>query len=449
MSAGLTERGRTMTWALAAALAIPAAAAVCWPVWPGHMSFDGLLAYDQAVRGVRTMLWPPLHSYIFALFRMAHLGVGWVLFAQVFLLFFAAAALFGLMLGRAWRMVAAFGAMVALILAVPAVLGSLFAHWRDVPVASFALMGLALWAAGRRTPWLAVLAVLAEGLALGLRYNAVGLIFPLLALMLWKPLPRGAATLRARLAVILAMLVVLPLAWASTRWRLPDLALLPASSGFEATKELDLIGISACANRSYLPPGLTGGAPITGQQLRWTYDPRHLQLALEPRAGVPAIYESDAGGELSPAWSRAVRAQFGCYLSHRTTVFMEQMGMAREGVFYAVHGGIDPNPHGLKLSRPDASKTVTDYVGAHANDLWRRPFWLYPLAAAAVAWAFARRRAEAWPMAALAVGAFGYAGLLFVAAPAADARYIFPSNLACIVLIAWTIGGLGRRSVPA
>lgn len=44
-------------------------------------------------------------------------------------------------------------------------------------------------------------------------------------------------------------------------------------------------------------------------------------------------------------------------------------------------------------------------------------------------------------------GAFAYAGLLFLVSPAADARYIFPSNVTCALLIAASLGIIvqGRR----
>lgn len=429
-------------WLPAALLAALTSTAICWPVWPGLMSYDGLLAYQQALRGVHTMLWPPLHTYIFALFQAGHLGPGYVLFAQVFLLFFSANLIFGLFLRRTSQALTAMLAMIALCILVPPVLGSLFAHWRDVPTASFALAGLALWGLGgryRSIP-LTVGGVFALCLALALRYNAIALIFPLLALIVISPLPGRRASSAMRLVVIAATLIGLSLSWASTRWRLPDLMLLPATGGFAAAQEFDLIGISACAGRDYLPPEVSSGAPMTSRQLRWAYDPRHLQLTLKRKAFVPVLVETDAGGKVQQTWREVVPHEFGCYLSHRTAVFVEQMGMAKAEVFYPVHNGLDANMDGLKLARPAAAGAARSYVTNHSASLWRRPFWLYVLGLCGVAAAFAARSPLAWTMAAMMTGALGYVGLLFLAAPAADARYIFPSSIFCIVLIALSAG---------
>ena len=53
-------------------------------------------------------------------------------------------------------------------------------------------------------------------------------------------------------------------------------------------------------------------------------------------------------------------------------------------------------------------------------------------------------RAQAWLILALLAGAYGYAGLLFVAGPAADARYIFPSNILCLLIATSSLGLMMR-----
>lgn len=425
-------------------MAAAAAAVVAWPAWPGYMSYDSLLAWDQAKYGVQTSLWPPLHTYLFQLSHAAGAGPGGLLVAQVFLLVFGAVMAIRMLVPSrplGWALCLMFLGGLAFF---PTLLGSLLAHWRDVPTAAFALLGLALWlaAAERRAPALLVPAILAFGVSIGLRYNAFALVAPLLALMAWRPYLGAPASGWTRALVVSVAALSLGLAWASTQWRLPDGLKLPAADGFGGAQLWDVIGVSACSGRNHVPPAVTNGHPVSVAQLRRAYDPRHLQMTLAPKPGVPMMVETNGGGSVPAAWRQALLAETPCYISHRTAVFVEQMGMAKAGVFYPVHGGIDANPHGLKLARPEAARQVNRYVAAHADEWVRRPFLLYAAALGLGLLAILRDRRIALLVLALLAGGFAYPALLFVAAPAADARYIFPSNVTCLALALIALGVL-------
>lgn len=428
-------------WLLATSLAVVATALVCWPAWPGYMSYDSLLAYDEALHGVRTMVWPPLHAYLFALSQAAGAGAGGLFVAQTFAIFLSANLIINLMTRDArWAAFLCLSFLASFAYA-PSQLGVLLAHWRDVTTASFALMGVAIWlvAARYRRPILIPLAALSFGAAVALRYNALPLVIFLMALMVWRPLLGAVASPAARRLALVSLLVSLGLAWASTQWRLPDFQGGLKAGSPAITQAFDLIGISACENRSLLPPGLTDGRPMSGAEIRRAYDPRHLNLSLAPKpggrdfTGVPA------------AWAAAVASHPGCYLTHRTAVFVEQMGMASDAVFYPTHGSIDDNPYGLALAHPKASAVVVAYVQRNAVEPWRRPVLLYLGALGLTLAAAWLRRDAALLLGAMLGGALAYVAGLFVAAPAADARYIFPSSTFCALLIVLAAGAL----VPA
>lgn len=435
-------------WLALAIVCALATAAACYPSWPGYMSYDSLLAYQQAVYGVQTSLWPPLHTYLFMLSRAAGAGAWGLFVAQTFALLYGAGLILHVLTARralAWVLCALFAGGLVYF---PTLLGAMMAQWRDVTTAAFAILGIGLWLAaaqGRSVPLLA-LAILAMSLAVGLRYNAFVLVGPALLLMVWRPfLAPGAAGAWTRAATVVLLVAGLSGAWASTQWRLPDGLKLPGAQNFGGTQEFDVIGISACAGRNYLPPGVTNGQPITVAQIRRAYDPRHLLSTLAPKPGVPRLMETGAGGQVEAAWARLVREEPACYLSHRTAVLVEQMGLARDGVFYPVHGAIDANPFGLALSHPEASVAVRDYVKVAANALPQRPFWLYVAAALVGLIAAAVVRRHALLILALLAGAFAYPALLFLAGPAADARYIFPSNVLCLLIV---LGGAGLLLTP-
>jgi hypothetical protein len=244
------------------------------------------------------------------------------------------------------------------------------------------------------------------------------------------------------------LVACLGLAWASTHWRLPDFRAMPDPHNFAGTQEFDLIGISACADQVYLPPAITAGAPITARQIRMAYDPRHLQRAFRQQPGAPPILESDAGGQVEQVWPRVVRAELPCYIAHRTAVFVQLMGLDRADVFIPTYKQIDPNPFGLALAHPKAARAVSDYLIRRAPELWRRPFLLYLAAPVVVAALWWRRSPARLLFLALLGGAFAYPALLFVAAPAADARYIFPSSVVCAFIVATGVAALmdGRKA---
>jgi len=414
----------------------------CYPSWPGYMSYDSLLAYEQAVYGVRTALWPPLHSYMFQVSRMIG-AESWGLFlVQTFVLLFGAGLTIHVLTPRrvlAWTLCLFFAGG---LIYFPTLLGTLLAQWRDVPTAGFAVLGIGLWlaAAQARSIPLLMLGVVAMSLSIGLRYNAFVLVAPAIALMLWRPFLDAGPAWPARIAALVMVLAGLGSVWASSQWRLPDGLPLPNAQNFAATQQFDLIGVSACAGYNYLPRAITNGKPITVAQIRKAYDPRHLLMTLAPKPGVPAMLETDANGQIQRNWVPVILGEPACYAAHRAAVAVEQMGMAKGEVFYPTHGLIDPNSFGLALRHPTQSHIVVDYIKQHADETPRRPWVLYALATVLGLLAAGVARAQAWLILALLAGAYGYAGLLFFAGPAADARYIFPSNILCLLIATASLG---------
>jgi hypothetical protein len=401
------------------------------------MSFDSLYAYQESRTGIETMLWPPMHAYLFWLSRHLGADVGGLFAFQTFLLFFGAAVSLNLLVRRRIWALAGLAAFAVAFVLVPELLGVATAHWRDVTATSFAMAGLAAWlVAVKRGSWPPLtLAAVSFGIAAALRYNAVLLIVLIAPLMAWAPFLRTKAPARARALAASLLVACLGLAWASTHWRLPDFRAMPNPNNFAGTQEFDLLGISACADKVYLPPLMTGGWPITPRQIRAAYDPRHLQLAFRPQPGAPQIIETDALGQVERVWPNAVKREFGCYLAHRAAVFAQQMGMAKHDRFIPGYSRIDPNPYGLTLAHPRAAAHLSYYVSTRAPELWRRPFPLYLLAPVIVAALWWRRSPARLLFLALLGGAFAYPALLFVAAPAADARYIFPSSVLCVFIL--------------
>jgi hypothetical protein len=417
------------------------------------MNYDGLYAWRSSIEGIDTAVWPPMHAYLFWLSRAVGLGTGGLFALQTFLIFIGAALSAALLIPGRRALAAALAGFALLCVVIAPMWGVMLVHWRDVTTASFALLGLSLWllAASARSRILLACAALAFGLAVSLRYNAFALFAGLAPLMIWKPFLGAPAGARERAAAAAALGIAFGLAWASIEWRLPDLQPLPPAHTATNIQVFDLLGVSACEGRSRLPLEVTRGAPLSGDQVRRLYDPRHLQLAFGPHPGIPQIFATQKyqtpqmRTDVAVAWRAALTERPGCYLRHRTAVAVEQMGLAPAGVFYPTHGKIDPNPYGLALAHPAASQAVTAYLWQASQRWWSRPAWLYAAAVAVGAALALRRDPRALLAGALLAGAAANEAVLYLVAPATDARYIFPGDVFCALVIVVGLAVLAER----
>ena len=431
---------------LAVLYALAASALLCYPTWPGLMSFDSLFAYKESLEGIVTAVWPPAQAYSFYLSRAAGAGVWGVFIGQAFILLFSAALIFSM----AFRTIAAVvTALLVFSLAFvwfPTLWGTFGVLWKDVTTTSFALLGLALWLLAIRTvsyAWL-VAGAAAFAVHVALRYNAFPLTFFVMALMAACPFGFVRRP-NARLITSAVLLGGLGLAFISMKVRLPDFRVLPSGTGLSAVQEFDLLGISACEGVNLLPPGVSDGAPVSAADLQQLYDPRHVQLAFRHVPGVPVLLETDADGAVESTWFSIVPQHVGCYLKHRMAVFREQMGLSGP-VFYPTHPGIDANDYGLALAHPALTTEWVGYILRSSNSPFRRAYLLYGLAILGVIAALFRRVPNRLLLSALLFGAMAYPCTLFFVGPAADARYIFPSNVFCVLLIIVSFGAVARTA---
>ncbi|MDP3660659.1 hypothetical protein [Phenylobacterium sp.] len=437
---------------LALALCIGASAYQLHTIFaPGFMSFDSLLFYEEAIDGVTRSTWPPAYAYLIQITRALGGDYGALFLAQTAMVFgFGGYLTMRLAAGSSVRRLLALVLFMAAFIAVPPLLGTMIVLWNAVPVAGFMLAGAVFQLAGargQRIGW-ALAAILAYATCFALRYNSVFLIGPEMLLLLAFPL--GArSTAKHRITVATVALVAFAIALVSFSHRLPDLKPLPFNAGVRTIQSFDLIGVSALCGESFLTPEMTAKGPVSIAAVRRHYDPRHLNVSLADRPGVASIVKPADADQVDAAWRRAVAAHPGCYLKHRWAVFTEQMGAAPGGLFYATHGGIDPNRFGFVLDNPEQAQRAAVAISQSANDPLRRPVWLYLGAVAAVLWLALRRDVRALPLGLLTLSALAYAGSHLFIAAAADARYIFPSNVLCVVVIAAALGGRQALLTPA
>jgi hypothetical protein len=428
-------------------VAAAASLLICWPVWPGLMSYDSLFAYRQSIEGVEIADWPPMHDYLFYLSRKLTGGPGGLFGAQTFVLFFSASVIIGVHSSSRMRYVIGIVFFGACCFYFPTLHGTLIVNWKDVLLASFSLLAIALWLVALRFSSRMMLLPVAAALvgALSVRLNSLPMLLPFLVAFLLQPV--GAARPGSRVFASIVVVAAIVLAHLSTVWRLPDMKPLPPlGHTFAGVQLWDLVGISVCADKNLLPLPRAGSAVLSVDELRAAYDPRHVDLTLLPRNGVTPLERPTAGtfADLSRAWRAAVLAYPHCYLHHRTTVFEYQMGIAPK-VFIPTHGGIDANDFGISLRHPEAAQAQIQSIESGADTWLRRPFWLYILAVGATLLAIVNRWRSVPLVVILGSGAILYVASFFFLAPAADARYIFPANIFCALLLAIALPLIGER----
>lgn len=436
--------------ALGLLLLIPALAAayVAGSVWPGLMGYDGLLAFRESARGVTTVTWPPMHAYLLTLSGQFPMAPGSVIFLQVFCLgaggVVVAFRLFSSTLQASLASIVYLGALAL----SPSVAGPMAVHWRDPLTAAFFALAAAAWLSPPgRSSWPGlILGAIAATVCVSLRYNAFPVVVPLTCLMIYR-VWRYPPSAPGRLAAILLLLAPYPLALASVTWRLPDLQRMPRAENISTTRLFDIVGVGACSGKSFLPaaPGATAMTPP--DTLRKVYSPVHANLV------IAGLKEGGYSTKFSPAtlrtaWLDAVRHDPLCFLSHRRLVLLAQVGALRGDPFYVVHGGIDPNPFGFQLARPDLAAAYVTGVVERSRAYWNRPAVLIGMSLVLMLLSFRSAPSRRLVKLALALGAIGFTGLLFLVSPAADARYIVPALAAAALLAGISAADLlpGRRS---
>lgn len=452
---------KTFSRIIAVLLSLAATLVLTWPVWPGFMSYDSLYVYREALDGVTISQQPPVHAYLFMIFRALGLGTGGLFFFQTFLLFFGSILIMRRFIASLPVLAAAFAVYVAAFFFFPTMLGAAIVHWKDVLTASFFIFGFALWlrANDRRSYPLLAAAVLFMCLSASARLNAITLCIIPLALMIVRPFGVRRPPLRMRAIAAAIVAAGLFFVYAQMTWRLPDFAALPTDRGERITMAWDLLGISACEGVDLMPPQF--GPPLSADQLRILYDYRIADFSFMKREGHPSLPGTELHGAddgvVRAAWSHAVPAHFGCYTAHRMSVLRGLLGLVDEPIIEPTANGIDPNPYGLHLEHPGAARAVEDLVVHADHVMWRRQFVLYftaPILAIAVVLLLGRRF-MVLPL--LVLCGYAYlAGLVF-GAPATAGRYPFASNVCCLLatvigatmLLAWYVQTRLRKPAPA
>jgi len=347
----------------------------------------------------------------------------------------------------------------------PAILNFIGVLWKDVGLAvslafCFACVALSRAArAGQITTLLVVLVV--SFYAVGVRYNAVPALLPLLWLLLLPFFGR----LGWRRSVGMATLAIIGPALFLVGGRLVSYQLLDAKRIHleQAIELFDLAAISIISGADVIPDEAKS-ANFTSQALRASYSPASSSsLIFRPDPAIsPPLQLTESPQHLTifrQAWEHAIINYPWAYLSHRGAVFASLLGLGRQTPFAATvdygqqsatfEAGVgvlgDPAVKSIDVGRPIFGQRVAasllmafvNWAAVHTY-LFFGWLWLLVLVATFVAAIVLRKR----PMADVAIG-LSASGLLyllpyFFVAPSSDFRYLYWSivaaNLSTVIM---------------
>jgi hypothetical protein len=432
---------------------------------PGIYSPDSLDQLLQAQRGVYSDGHPPLMAGLWSLLLRVS-GTAASLYWLHFGLLASAFVLFAL----AFRRSNLPGAVWLLLPAAcsPAILNFIGVLWKDVGLAvslafCFACVALSrATRAGQITTLLVVLVV--SFYAVGVRYNAVPALLPLLWLLLLPFFGRPGW----RRSVGTATLAIIGTALLLVGGRLVSYQLLDAKRIHleQAIELFDLAAISVISGADVIPDEAKR-ANFSSQALRAAYSPTSSSsLIFRPDPAILPPLQLTANPQyltiFHQAWEHAIINYPWAYLSHRGAVFASLLGIGRQTPFFATvdyrqqsatfEAGVgvlgDPAVKSIDVGRPIFGQGIAasllmafiNWTAKHTYLLFGWA-WLLVLVATFVAAMVLRKR----PMAEVAIG-LSASGLLyllpyFFVAPSSDFRYLYWSILAANLSTA-VVGGI-------
>lgn len=387
--------------------------------FPGFMSADSFMQFDQS-RSLRFTDWhPPLMSWLWSKLNYLAAGPEGMLYFQLALLWSALAV-------WCWQYrTRPFVWLIPLIGLLPWVLNFAGVLWKDIGMA-FALLLLTGIAAGKVTGWRLGAALLLFFYAINLRHNAIVAAVPVLLLVLarWRP-AYGPARLLLTTAAALVLTVVIGNV---INYRI---------IGAERTRPLnfiivdDLSYLSLKEKRSLIPGVSLGQIQFCSQ--RTISETRLLARDVCMQGlGKPETVDL-MRANLQPAWLAAIGRHPVSWLRFRTAAFGFLLRSPEDAPFYYWHEGVVRNKVGVVQQAGVATPLVQDLVENTATALpflFKPYWWLSAGTVLLLGTALLRTTTTLRNVQALLVSALLYTLAYLPVTPMADFRYIYWSVLA-------------------
>lgn len=408
--------------------------------YPGFMSYDTLHALRAARGEVTDSIWPPMVSYVWRMVDFFSDDPSAMHFFQVSILFCAVTYIVHVVTENKFITWIALPAL----LAVPVILGTLVVIWKDVLTSSFMFGAFALTLLIKRHAsslnkftltsfTLGTLAVIFVGIAA--RHNSIVGAIPFVAYLSFHYLKALGVQKRRLLAAGAALTIVLSASLYGGKtlldnYSIPEMKQLGGTSAFfEGLQILDLAGASVCASENYMKevaPSLDLSSIQSG------YDPRHVNLS------EPVTSQVTKKSSIQSSWFQVLQSNPGCLLYQRTNMFAWMTGIFPGEQFLITAPAVNENEFGYVLKPNGFRDGIVQALIANSHLFFFRPWFVFGMAAIGLLLARKAFQINTELLILFSSGVF-YALGLFLTGNAADARLLFHSNVAFILvaLITW------------
>lgn len=437
---GSSRRGAFIVYFLALAVV----ALISIASYPGFMSFDSVEALRQARQGVEGSQYPPFGSYVWRIFDWVWPGPTLMQIFQngVLLLSFA-----WILNNIGWPVLVRL-VVLALFSAVPALLGTMLVVWKDVAVAAFYMLSLAVAfeiscsKSYRRKRWLTAAAVLSLFCGMAYRFNAASGALPIL-IYIFLLNKDGAAGVRGGVKIgikaFAALLIMFSVVWIINSFRFPEFTRLEKNTNMTSIMRYDLVGISVYSGVSFIDDKF--GNPVDINYLKKMYDARHLNITSHNDVEGRVAEKMDG---LFKRWMDAILRNPIAYLRHRFAVFSEYIGLHGHEVFYVTHPNVDENKLGVSHTPNRLTPVLVNYVVSFKQNILDRAWVYYLIGVMALILTLASRRSIPYRTEATVAlaSALLYLAPMFFITPAGDLRYNFWSIGGTLVSLIFVLAGL-------
>lgn len=401
---------------------------------PGHLSFDSVIQLYEGRTGVRQTWAPAIVSWLLGAFDEVLAGVGLYVVASAVLLTCSLLALLELRPRVGWLAPIVALAMVA----TPQLMVYQAIVWKDVLFANLAVAGFVALASAargwevRRRAWPLAGALVCFVLAALVRQNGVIVVLAAAVALGWVARGRGWRSALAWgggglvVTLVLAFLVNMAVEPRTISPKLrPDKAArilqhydVIGAAAHDPKVRLDVIGAARPEARDIL---LSKGVAA--------YSPQRVET-LDVDDAVRTSLWRTPDALMAAQWRDVLLNHTGAYLAHRIDVFWQALATPDLAACLPVHVGVAGPPQMLaELQIAGRQEPQDAAMARYAQRFLATPLYshlTYALLALALAgFLLLRRDPGDVPIAALQLGALGFAASFFIISVACDYRYLY------------------------
>ncbi len=415
--------------------------------YPGMMSPDSIASLAEGRSGIIYDQNSWIMSYLWGGLDQLVAGPGLMFVLQVGVFWIAVACLWEAIHRESF----ALGIAAVLFPFLPSVLSQLPVIWKDVAMAVGLLMAVSLVFLAKKSKSKLVLLLSPPFLfyAFAARLNSVPAILPIaiwtgfVAVAVFE-LGRGwtmsTAIGSAYFVVLLAGVLIAQSLITDGRTSYP----------FQYVQLYDLAAISIRNNEPRFPQYVIDSPNFSMEDVRSNYTPTtvgrlvYTDQSRNGEAVLTVVETPEKIEELRTVWRQQILADPVGYLTHRSTVFLELIGLGRSVALQYWDPALNRNPPEFRIEKNPVNRSIMAYFSVFQRPVMQTFFFrgiLWILACCFLVYRAARSRLSGdWDFVlVLSISSLLYIFSYFFTAPAADFRYIYWPAIASTIAVIFGI----------